>query len=38
LKGLRNKGLKLAIGSSSKNTSYILERIRLDQFFDDVSD
>lgn len=38
LKGLRNKGLKLAIGSSSKNTSYILERIGLDQFFDDISD
>ena len=38
LHALRAKGLKLAIGSSSKNTPYILERIGLDDFFDAVSD
>jgi beta-phosphoglucomutase len=38
LEKLREKGLKLAIGSSSKNTAYILERIGLSNFFDDVSD
>ena len=38
LEKLRAKGLKLAIGSSSKNTAYILERIGLSNFFDDVSD
>lgn len=35
---LREMGLKLAIGSSSKNTSFILERIGLDDYFDAVSD
>lgn len=35
---LRSKGLKLAIGSSSKNTPFILERIGLDGFFDAVAD
>ncbi|WP_455503068.1 beta-phosphoglucomutase [Blautia sp.] len=38
LNALRAKGLKLAIGSSSKNTPYILERIGLGNFFDAVSD
>ncbi len=38
LNGLRAKGLKLAIGSSSKNTPLILERIGLGKFFDAVSD
>lgn len=38
LNGLREKGLKLAIGSSSKNTPFILERIGLGNFFDAVSD
>lgn len=38
LKALRAKGLKLAIGSSSKNTPLILERIGLAGFFDAVSD
>lgn len=38
LKELRNRGLKLAIGSSSKNTQFILERIGLKGFFDAVSD
>ena len=35
---LRELGLKLAIGSSSKNTKLILERIGLSDFFDAVSD
>ena len=34
LVALRGKGLKLAIGSSSRNTPYILERIGLSSFFD----
>jgi len=35
---LRKKGLLLAIGSSSKNTPVILERLGLSHFFDAVSD
>lgn len=35
---LRSRGLLLAIGSSSKNTKYILERIGLGDFFDKISD
>ena len=35
---LRQAGLKLAIGSSSKNTHFILERIGLSDFFDAVAD
>lgn len=35
---LRERGLKLAIGSSSKNTKKILEKIGLKDFFDAVSD
>jgi len=35
---LRGCSLKLAIGSASKNTPYILERIGLDGFFDAVAD
>ena len=35
---LRGAGLKLAIGSSSKNTPSILERIGLSGFFDAVAD
>lgn len=38
LDALRAEGLKLAIGSSSKNTPLILERIGLSGFFDAVSD
>lgn len=38
LNALRKKGLKLAIGSSSKNTPFILERIGLANYFDAVSD
>ena len=35
---LRKAGLKLAIGSASKNTPFILERIGLGSFFDAVAD
>lgn len=35
---LREKGYKLAIGSSSKNTPLILERIGLSGYFDAISD
>jgi beta-phosphoglucomutase len=35
---LRNRGIKLAIGSSSKNTGLILEQIGLGDFFDAISD
>ena len=38
LEYIRDAGMKTAIGSSSKNTPYILERIGLDRFFDAVSD
>ena len=38
LEKLRNLGLKLAIGSSSKNAKFILERIGLIDFFDAISD
>ena len=38
LDALRAKGLKLAIGSSSKNTPFILERIGLSDYFDAISD
>lgn len=35
---LRRRGYRLAIGSSSKNTPFILERLGLADFFDAVSD
>ena len=38
LDALRAKGLKLAIGSSSKNTPFILKQIGLEGYFDAVSD
>ncbi len=38
LEALRKTDLKLAIGSSSKNTPFILERIGLGRFFDAVAD
>jgi beta-phosphoglucomutase len=38
LDALRAKGLKLAIGSSSKNAPFILKQIGLEGFFDAVSD
>ena len=38
LKVLRASDIKLAIGSSSKNTPFILERIGLESFFDAVAD
>lgn len=38
LDNLRHKGIKLAIGSSSKNTPFILERIGYKDYFDAISD
>ena len=38
LEELRGRGYKLAIGSSSKNTRMILDRIGLGSFFDAISD
>ncbi len=38
LEELRNRGVRLAIGSSSKNTKIILKQIGLEDFFDAVSD
>lgn len=38
LHGLKEKGIKIAVGSSSKNTPIILERIGLERFFDAVAD
>lgn len=38
LDDLRGRGLKLAIGSSSKNAKFILERIGLGGYFDEISD
>ena len=35
---IRESGVRMAIGSSSKNTPYILSRIGLETFFDAVSD
>ncbi len=38
LESLREKGLKLVIGSSSKNAVFILKQIGLGDFFDGISD
>ena len=38
LEALKEKGIKIAIGSSSKNTPIILRQIGLDSYFDAVSD
>ncbi len=38
LEELKRRGHKLAIGSSSKNTKYILERVNLIDMFDAISD
>ncbi len=38
LDGLRARGVKLAIGSSSKNAKFILGRIGLGSYFDAISD
>ena len=38
LVALRNKGYKLAVGSSSKNTRFILERTQMTDYFDDIAD
>lgn len=38
LNELRRRGIRLAIGSSSRNAGFILSRLGLDGFFDAVSD
>ncbi len=38
LEKLKDLGIKIAIGSSSKNTPYILERIGMNHYFDAVAD
>jgi len=38
LKELKDKGIKIAIGSSSKNTPFILKKIGMETSFDAVSD
>lgn len=38
LKELRNRGYKLAIGSSSKNAKFILNKVELTDYFDAISD
>jgi len=38
LKELKRKGYLLAIGSSSKNAKYILDRLGCSQYFDSISD
>ncbi len=38
LETLKRKGIKLAIGSSSKNAKFILERLGIPTFFDAISD
>lgn len=38
LQKLRETGYKLAIGSSSKNAKYILEKVELSEMFDAISD
>lgn len=35
---LRNRGCKLAIGSSSKNAKFILDKVALTDYFDAISD
>lgn len=38
LRELKDRGLKLAVGSSSKNTGLILEKLSLTEYFDVISD
>ena len=38
LQTLRDRGYQLSIGSSSKNTKYILQRLGLEGYFDAISD
>ncbi len=38
LKELRNRGVKIALGSSSKNAKFILEKVELLDLFDVISD
>jgi beta-phosphoglucomutase len=38
LEGLRKRGMKLAVGSSSRNTPLIMAKVDLDRYFDAVAD
>lgn len=38
LNELKRRGIKMAVGSSSRNTPYILEKIGLENYFDAVAD
>ncbi len=38
LEGLRKRGIKLAVGSSSRNTPLIMEKVELNRYFDAVAD
>lgn len=38
LEHIRDKGIKIAIGSSSKNTKFVLKKIGMSDYFDAVSD
>lgn len=38
LKELRNRGIKISLGSSSKNAQFILEKVELIDLFDAISD
>ena len=38
LQGLRDRGISLAVGSSSKNTKAIMERVGLLPYFDEIAD
>lgn len=38
LEALKEKGIKLAIGSSSKNAVFILEKLEIKEYFDAISD
>ena len=38
LKELRNRGIKISLGSSSKNAKFILEKVELIDLFDAISD
>ena len=38
LKALRSRGIKTAVGSSSRNTPIILDRLELNEYFDAIAD
>jgi beta-phosphoglucomutase len=38
LEGLRSRGVRLAVGSSSKNASFIIEQVAIKKYFDAIVD